>query len=104
MIFVETSIFTKEVTRLLPDSEYRQLQVDLMLRPEAGAVIKGSGGLRKIRWNLPGEGKRGGLRIIYYYDPLDTIYMLFPYKKTDQDDLTVSQLKILRNLVKELLS
>lgn len=101
MIFIETSIFTKEVKRLLPDDEYKQLQSDLMLRPEAGALIKGSGGLRKIRWNLPGEGKRGGLRIIYYYDQPNTIYMLLPYKKTDQDDLTPSQLKFLRNLIKE---
>ena len=72
-----------------------------MLRPVAGALIKGSGGLRKIRWNLPGEGKRGGLRIIYYFDQPNTIYMLIPYKKTDQKDLTPSQLKFLRNLMKE---
>lgn len=104
MIFIETSIFTKEVKRLLPDDEYKELQADLMLRPEAGAIIKGSGGLRKIRWNLPGVGKRGALRIIYYFDPPDTVYMLLPYKKTDQDDLTPSQLKFLRNLMKEWLS
>lgn len=101
MIFIETSIFTKEVKRLLPDDEYKQLQSDLILRPEAGPIIKGSGGLRKIRWNLPGEGKRGGLRVIYYFDPPNTVYMLLPYKKTDQEDLTASQLKFLRNLMKE---
>lgn len=104
MIFIETSIFTKEIRRLLPDDEYKQLQSDLMLRPEAGAIIKGSGGLRKIRWNLPGEGKRGGLRIIYYFDPPTTVYMLLPYKKTDQEDLTILQMKFLRNLIKEWLA
>ena len=57
MIFIETSIFTKEVKRLLPDDEYKQLQSDLMLRPEAGVLIKGSGGLRYIRWNLPGAAR-----------------------------------------------
>ena len=71
-----------------------------MLRPEAGSLIKGSGGLRKIRWNIPGEGKRGGLRIIYYWDPPET-NLLFPYKKTDQDDLTPAQLKTLKKIVRE---
>ena len=104
MIFIETSIFTEEITEILPDENYRQLQSILMLRPEAGSLIPGSGGLRKIRWNLPGSGKRGALRVIYYWDPPDTIFMLFPYRKTDQEDLTANQLKLLRSVVKEFLS
>jgi mRNA-degrading endonuclease RelE of RelBE toxin-antitoxin system len=80
MKFIETSIFTKLIQRLLPDESYRMLQMALMLRPNAGSVIKGSGGLRKIRWNLPGSGKRGGLRLIYYCDRPDDIYMIFIYK------------------------
>jgi len=103
MIFIETSIFTKEIERLLLDDSYRKLQSVLMLRPEAGNVIRGSGGLRKIRWNLPGSGKRGSLRIIYFWSPPDTIFMLFPYRKTEQEDLTPDQLKLLRKMVKELL-
>ena len=59
MIFIETSIFTKEIQRLMSDDNYRMLQAAVMLRPDAGNLIKGSGGLRKIRWNLPGIGKRG---------------------------------------------
>jgi mRNA-degrading endonuclease RelE of RelBE toxin-antitoxin system len=104
MIFIETSIFTKEIIKFLPDESYRQLQSIVMLRPEAGSLIRGSGGLRKIRWNLPGSGKRGSLRVIYYWDPPDTIFMLFPYRKTKQEDLTPDQLKLLRNVVKEFLS
>jgi len=104
MIFIETSIFTKEIQRLLPDEKYRMLQTVLMLRPDAGTLIQGSGGLRKIRWSLPGKGKRGALRVIYYWSPPDTIFMLFPYKKTEQEDLTTDQLKLLRKMVKELLS
>ena len=104
MIFIETSIFTKEIQRLFPDNKYRMLQTVLMLRPGAGNLIRGSGGLRKIRWSLPGKGKRGALRVIYYWSPPDTIFMLFPYKKTEQEDLTTDQLKLLRKMVKELLS
>lgn len=72
------------------------------MRPEAGDLIRGSGGLRKIRWSLPGKGKRGGLRIIYYWDkPGNTFYMLTVYKKSTKGDLTRSQVKILRQLVEE---
>jgi len=104
MVFIETSIFTREIQWLLPDESYRMLQSVLMLRPDAGSVIRGSGGLRKIRWNLPGSGKRGALRVIYFWSPPDTIFMLFPYRKTDQEDLTSEQLKLLRKMVKEFLS
>ena len=104
MLFIETTIFTREIQRLLPDDEYKKLQHDLMLRPNAGKLIKGSGGLRKIRWQLPGEGKRGGLRIIYYWDQPEIIYMLFPYKKTEQEDLTAAQVETLKKLVKESLT
>jgi len=102
MIFIETPIFTREVEHLLPDDSYRKLQQAILVRPEAGNLIQGSGGLRKIRWNLPGTGKRGSLRIIYYWDtPSDTIYMLLAYKKSKQEDLTQDQLKILSKLLKE---
>jgi len=104
MVFIETSIFTKEIQRLISDDQYRMLQTALMLRPDAGPLIKGSGGLRKIRWNMPGSGKRGALRVIYYWSPPATVFMLFPYRKTEQDDLAPDQLKILRRLVKEMLA
>jgi hypothetical protein len=104
MIFIETSLFTKEIQRLLPDDNYRMLQSVLMLRPDAGSVIRGSGGLRKIRWSVPGSGKRGALRVIYFWSPPDNIFMLFPYRKSEQEDLTTDQLKLLRRMVKELLS
>ena len=100
MEFIETAIFTKMV-KLLPDKSYQKLQSILMLNPGAGAIIKGSGGLRKIRWNLPGAVKRGALRIIYYFDQPERIYMLFMYKKNKQEDLTPEQVKILKKAVKE---
>jgi len=103
MIFIETSIFTKELVKRISDDEYRMFQHNLVIRPTAGSLIKGTGGLRKIRWKSPGKGKSGGLRIIYYYDPPEKIYMLFPYKKSDQEDLTPAQIKMLSKLVKEFL-
>jgi len=101
VIFIETSVFTSEIRRLLPDDRYKMLQTALMLRPEAGDLIHESGGLRKIRWSLPGQGKRGALRVIYYWDPPNVIYMLLPYKKNEREDLTPEQLRVLRTLVKE---
>lgn len=101
MEFIETSIFTKQVVKLLPDKGYQKLQSILMLNPDAGAIIKGSGGLRKVRWNRPGEGKRGALRVIYYFDQPETIYMLFMYKKNEQEGLTPEQVKILKKAIKD---
>lgn len=104
MVLIETPIFTKEILRLLPDESYRELQKLLILRPEAGDLIVGSGGLRKIRWAVPGKGKSGGVRVIYYWHRPDAIYLLLPYKKTEADDLTPDQVRTLKNLVKEWLS
>ena len=102
MLFIETPIFTRQVKELLPDEEYRRLQEALLMRPEAGKLIPGGGGLRKIRWRIGSKGKRGGLRIIYYWDvPEDTFFMLVVYKKSTKQDLTQDQLKILRKLVEE---
>ena len=73
-----------------------------MLRPALGPVIRGSGRLRKARWGASGRGKRGGVRVIYYWDePNDTIYLLLIYRMVDQDDLTPRQLKMLSRLVRE---
>lgn len=74
----------------------------LIVNPESGDLIPGSGGLRKIRWHQPnrGKGKRGGIRIIYYwYGPDGVIYMLLAYAKGDQDDLSASEKRVLKKLV-----
>ena len=102
MKFIETPVFTKDVQTLLSDEEYRGLQLALLLRPEQGNVIPGSGGLRKIRWRTKGKGKRGGIRVIYYWiTSEDTIYMLLLYEKSDRVDLTPAQTRILTRLVRK---
>ena len=102
MLFVETPVFTRELQDLMSDDDYRALQSALLLRPEAGDLIPGGGGLRKVRWGLPGTGKRGGLRLIYYWQKAeDRIYMLLLYRKSRQENLTQQQLRVLRKLVKE---
>jgi hypothetical protein len=102
MIFIETSVFTKQVQKLLSSDEYRNLQIELVTYPNRGSIISGSGGLRKIRWNIKGQGKRGGVRIIYYWAvAADQVIMLYMYPKTVQDNLTSKQLKILKQIVEE---
>ncbi len=102
MILIETHIFTRQVLLLLSDEEYRLLQSVLANRPDAGVVIPSSGGLRKMRWGMTGRGKRGGVRVIYYWAvKQERILMLLIYPKNVKDDLTQEQLKILRKIVKE---
>jgi mRNA-degrading endonuclease RelE of RelBE toxin-antitoxin system len=66
MVFVETPTFTRRVLQLLDDEGYGRLQAHLAKHPDAGDIIRSSGGLRKIRWAAKGHGKRGGVRVIYY--------------------------------------
>ena len=102
MRFVETPIFTKVITALLDDESYRGLQSALIRRPEQGPTIGGTHGARKVRWARPGAGKRGGIRVIYYWARnRDQLLMLLMYPKSERDDLTRSQLKLLRKLVEE---
>jgi len=84
----------------MSDEDYRVLQEALITRPESGDIIKGSGGLRKIRWKLEGQGKRGGIRVIYYWVTADDqIRMLYVYRKSKQADLTAEQLAFLKSIV-----
>ena len=100
MVFIETPIFTKKITEFITDESYKDLQQILLFNPEEGKIIKNANGIRKIRWKLPKQGKRGSLRIIYYYKVIsDRIYMLYVYSKKEQKDLTAKQKKILGNTI-----
>lgn len=100
MIFIETPVFTKRILALVDDETYRKLQEDLTLHPDAGVVIEGTGGVRKIRIAANGHGKRGGARVIYYhFTSASQIAFLLAYDKASQEDLTADQKKILRQIV-----
>jgi hypothetical protein len=100
--FIETPTFTSLVYRYLDEASYRELQVSLLLRPEQGVIIRGSSGLRKLRCKGSGRGKRGGLRVIYFWKPGEaTCYLLFIYAKNEQGDVTPAQARALSRLVEK---
>jgi hypothetical protein len=99
--FIESPIFSEQIDELLSPEDQRQLQLYLLHHPDQGDLIKGSGGLRKLRWAGSGRGKRGGIRVIYYLWHEDTAFMLTAYPKNKQTDLTPQQLKALRTLLEK---
>lgn len=103
MLFIELNPFIEFRKAHWSDEELRQLQLFLLADPEAGDVIPGSGGLRKLRWTVAGRGKRGGARVIYYrHVPRERLYLIHAYLKTEQDDLSRDQIKQLATLMKEM--
>ncbi|NEQ47538.1 MAG: type II toxin-antitoxin system RelE/ParE family toxin [Leptolyngbya sp. SIOISBB] len=103
MQFIETRLFTREVTHLLDDEEYRTLQWSLINSPEQGDIIPGMLGCRKLRWKTAGRGKRGGVRVVYYYKPnADQIWMLTVYGKNRKEDLTPTDKENIRLLVRNI--
>jgi mRNA-degrading endonuclease RelE of RelBE toxin-antitoxin system len=102
MRIIETSIFTRRLKSLLGDDEYRELQNSIVVSPDSGKIIKGGGGIRKLRWSGSGRGKRGGVRVIYYwYKNEDIVLMLLIYAKNEKDGLSPAQLKMLRTIVEQ---
>ena len=100
MIIVETSVFTRQIIELLDDDSYADFQQQIRLNPELGDLIPKTGGLRKVRWKAEGRGKRGGIRVIYYWYAEDGLaYMLLAYAKNQQEDLTEKQKRTLKQLV-----
>ena len=97
MEFIEAPIFTKLVHEYLSDDEYIALQWELILHPATGMVIPGSGGLRKLRWGAKGNGKRSGVRIIYYYKNFEEqIWLLTIYSKNEEENIPLNILKKIR--------
>ena len=101
-VFVELPPFARQRQDYLDDEQFQRLQQSLLAHPQAGAVIEGTGGLRKMRHTdaRRGQGKRGGLRVIYYWWVSGHQFWLFTlYDKGEMDDLTTRQRKILHELL-----
>ena len=97
MLFVETAIFTGQITGLVPDDEYAAFQVTLAEHPEAGAVMAGCGGVRKVRMAIGNRGKSGGARVLYLHLPdRERIYLLFVFTKGNADNLSADGKKAMR--------
>jgi hypothetical protein len=100
--FIELPPFERHRQNYLSDDRFREFQKMLMQNPEAGDVIEGTGGLRKVRYadEKRGKGKRGGLRVIYYWWLTGKEFWLFAvYNKDEMDDLTPAQRKLLKEFL-----
>lgn len=102
--FIELPPFERHRQNYLHDESFREFQKMLMKNPDAGDVIEGTGGLRKVRYAdaKRGKGKRGGLRVIYYWwQPGNQFWLFTVYNKDEMDDLTAAQRKVLKELLKQ---
>ena len=103
MEFIESSLFSRIREAYFSDVEYHRLQPHLLERPAAGDIIRGTGGARKIRWRSKGHGKRGGVRVIYYWITKDDqILLLTAYAKNEATDLSAAARKEIKRLIQEL--
>jgi hypothetical protein len=99
MEFIESSAFTRQLSQYLSEEGYRALQNALARNPQAGDLMPGTGGFRKVRWADPrrGKGRRGGLRIIYYYFARDSqIWLMTLFDKNEAADLSPTEKKSLK--------
>ena len=100
MEFIEASAFTKHIYEYLSEDEYLGFQGYLVQYPEAGKVVPGSGGVRKVRWAISGKGKSGGVRVIYYFKKQDDeIWLLTIYSKNETENIPAH---VLRQIAKEI--
>jgi len=101
--FIETSIFVRQIQRLLSDEEYAALRKHLKDNPNIAPIIQGTGGARKMRWAKKGKGKSGGIRILYLYrGKQGDIFLLLAFAKSDQGNLNKNQKKMIKTLIDKL--
>jgi hypothetical protein len=103
MTFIEHPVFTRRIEELVGLEQYRQFQRFLAQNPEAGDVIPGMGGLRKVRLALPGHGKRGGARVLYLlFMRAEKIYFVYVYTKGEFEDIPTEKRRIIMQLICEI--
>lgn len=105
LTFIETPVFTEQITELLDDEDYRRMQEHLLIDPTAGNRMVGTAGCRKLRWRVSGRkgGKNGGMRVIYYFrNAANQIIFLLAYDHRSVDDLTPTQKRQLAGIVRRI--
>ena len=100
--FVETSIFTRQIKELATDDELKDLQAELIAQPDKGDIVKGTGGLRKVRMAVGNKGKSGSIRVLYVLALADKIYLVLAYPKAVKDSLTAEEKAKLKLIVQSL--
>ncbi len=101
--FIETPTFVRQREGLLDDDTFQQLQEYLIRQHVVGDTIRNTGGCKKLRWNRPGTGKRGGVRVIYYaVTAKGRLYLLTIYAKNVKDDMTDAEKSVLKRLTEHL--
>ena len=99
----ETEQFQRKVRRLLSGDEKMELIAYLSMQPNAGVIIQGTGGIRKLRWARGGRGKSGGVRVIYYFhSPEMPLYLLTLFAKNERTNITMDEKNILSRAAKAL--
>lgn len=97
---IETPVYSGKVQRILTDDERDSFAVFIAQNPKAGAVVRGSGGVRKVRWTLKGSGKSGGVRVIYYNRLVSgEIWLLTLYAKSDRSTIPAHELKLIKEVI-----
>lgn len=104
MRLLQTTAYLRDLRRLgVTENEARAIDLAIAANPEAGKVVKGLGGIRKLRFAFGGRGKRGGGRVVYFLMAAeDTAALLFAYAKNEQEDLTPAQRKLALRLMEEI--
>jgi hypothetical protein len=98
--FIETKLFTRLADEYLGNEGLLALQIHLLAQPTIGKVIPGSGGIRKLRWSMPGRGKRGGMRLIYFLRVTqEEVWLLTLYPKNVSDNISPSVLRKIRGTI-----
>lgn len=102
--FIEVPLFTKRWKDMgLGDDELKALQIMLLKNPEVGAVMEGTGGVRKLRFAVSNRGKSGGVRVCYTdFEDYEVTYLITAFEKKEQENLTMEEKNILKRLVKSL--
>lgn len=99
----ETSVFIRYANEVWSEAERQEFITFIASNPEAGSVIRGSGGCRKVRWSRTGTGKQGGARVIYFLAPDGTVWLLIVYTKAKFDNLPTSFIAKLKQGVQDAL-